>query len=382
MADAEDKKDPLADTNMENYGGKEHRAKQKAIAMNQKEWKDAGKEVGIEVWRIEKFKVVPQKEFNSEFYNGDSYIVLNTYEEENEKKYNVHFWLGAETSQDEAGAAAIKTVELDDLLGDLPVQYREVQGAESKLFTDCFRGGIRILEGGVDTGFSHVKPEEYAPRLLHIVGNMKKQSVYQVPLSMDSLNCKDVFVLDLGLELIQFNGVSAAPMEKRAANQLMNSIASERNGRVKTKDTIDNLNEETQAATKFFETLGIEGAEDPANRPTELPEESNKGKLAAKMEEFYKDFVKKLYHVVDDTVTLKQEGDLDNSILAAEGDDAIIVDVGATIFLWIGKKASLQEKGEAMSTAIKMLADQSRPMETRIVRVMEGDETEEFNACF
>jgi len=382
MADAEEVKDPLADTNMENYGGKEHRAKQKAIAMNQKEWKDAGKEVGIEVWRIEKFKVVPQKEFNSEFYNGDSYIVLNTYEEENEKKYNVHFWLGAETSQDEAGAAAIKTVELDDLLGDLPVQYREVQGAESKLFTDCFRGGIRILEGGVDTGFSHVKPEEYAPRLLHIVGNMKKQSVYQVPLSMDSLNCKDVFVLDLGLELIQFNGVSAAPMEKRAANQLMNSIASERNGRVKTKDTIDNLNEETQAATKFFETLGIEGAEDPANRPTELPEESNKGKLAAKMEEFYKDFVKKLYHVVDDTVTLKQEGDLDNSILAAEGDDAIIVDVGATIFLWIGKKASLQEKGEAMSTAIKMLADQSRPMETRIVRVMEGSETEEFNACF
>jgi len=382
MAEAEEAKDPLADTNMENYGGKEHRAKQKAIAMNQKEWKDAGKEVGVEVWRIEKFKVVPQKDFNSEFYNGDSYIVLNTYEEENAKKYNVHFWLGTHTSQDEAGSAAIKTVELDDLLGDLPVQYREVQGVEGKLFKQCFRGGIRILEGGVDTGFAHVKPEEYAPRLLHIVGNMKKQSVYQVPLSMDSLNCKDVFVLDLGLELIQFNGVSAAPMEKRAANQLMNTIASERNGRVKSKDTIDNLNEGTQAATKFFATLGIEGAEDPSNRPTELPEESNKGKVEAKMEEFYKDFVKKLYHVENDTVTLKQEGDLDNSILAAEGDDAIIVDVGASIFLWIGSKASLQEKGEAMSTAIKMLADQSRPMETRIVRVMEGKETDAFNACF
>lgn len=73
---------------------------------------------------------------------------------------------------------------------------------------------------------------------------------------------------------------------------------------------------------------------------------------------------------------------MDNSILAAEGDDAIIVDVGATIFLWIGSKASLQEKGEAMSTAIKMLADQSRPMETQIVRVMEGKETDAFNACF
>lgn len=379
MAEAEEDKDPLEGTNMENYGGKDHRAKQQAIAMNQKEWKNAGKEVGVEVWRIEKFKVVPQTDFNSEFYNGDSYIVLNTYEEENEKKYNVHFWLGAETSQDEAGAAAIKTVELDDLLGDLPVQYREVQGAETKLFKDCFRGGIRILEGGVDTGFSHVKPDEYAPRLLHIIGNMKKQECHQVPLSIESLNCMDVFVLDLGLELIQFNGVKAAPMEKRAAGKLMNQIASDRNGRVKSKDIIDNLDEDTQAATKFFATLGFDTME---SRPKELPEESNKGKVEQKMSDFYKDFVKKLYHVENDTVTMKQEGDLDNSILAAEGDDAIIVDVGPTIFLWIGSKASLQEKGEAMSTAIKMLADQNRPMETRIVRVMEGKETAEFNACF
>jgi len=374
MAEAEDAKDPLEGTNMENYGGKEHRAKQQAIAANQKEWKNAGSEMGVEVWRIEKFKVKPQKDFKGEFYNGDSYIVLHTYEGEDEKKaYNAHFWLGCETSQDEAGAAAIKTVELDDLLGDLPVQYRQVQGMESKEFHTAFPGGIRILEGGVDTGFAHVKPDEYAPRLLHIVGNMKKQNVSQVPLSVDSLNCMDVFLLDLGLELIQFNGSKAAPMEKRAANQLMNTIAAERNGRVKSKDTIDTLDEDTTAANKFWETLGC------AERPSELPEESNKGKVAGKLDAFYKDFEKKMYHVVDDTVTLK---DFDKSLLAAEGDDAIIVDVGATIYLWIGSKASLQEKGEAMSTAIKMLHDQERPIETRIVRVMEGCETDEFNACF
>lgn len=378
MAEAEETKDPLADTNMENYGSDEHRQKQQDIAKKQKEWKGAGEEVGVQVWRIMKFKVVPQKDFSGEFYDGDSYIVLNTYEEENEKKYNVHFWLGETTTQDEAGTAAIKTVELDDLLGDLPVQYREVKGAEGKEFKALFRQ-MRVLEGGCETGFKHVKPEEYAPRLLHVEGNMKKQTIRQVPLSIDSLNCKDTFILDLGLHLIQFNGSSAHAMEKRAANEFMNNIASERNGKVKDKDTIDSLDEDTQAAALFFKTFGIESMED---RPQELPETSNKGKVEATLGEFYKDYTKKLFHIHDDTVTLKQEGDLDRSILSKEGDDCLIVDVGPVMFLWIGKKSNAQEKGKAMSTAINMLDEQNRPRETQIIRVMEGRETEKFNACF
>ena len=87
--------------------------------------------------------------------------------------FDVFFWLGMESTQDEQGTAAYKTVELDDLLDGAAVQYREVMMHESKEFKAIFRQ-INYLKGGVDSGFTHVEsahfaaptPRRAAPRLL------------------------------------------------------------------------------------------------------------------------------------------------------------------------------------------------------------------------
>jgi gelsolin len=50
-------------------------------------------------------------------------------------QWNIHFWLGADSSIDEYATAAIKAVELDTYLGSGPVQYREVK---SQCFSSYF----------------------------------------------------------------------------------------------------------------------------------------------------------------------------------------------------------------------------------------------------
>lgn len=150
------------------------------------------------------------------FYVGDSYILLSTSKlKSGALSHAIHFWLGSETSSDESGVAAYKTVELDAYLGGGPVQYREVQGEESNLFLSYFKssGGITYLPGGIISGFKAVVRDVYETKLLHLKGK-RTVRVSTVPLSVASLNAGDVFILDAGLKIYIFNGRFANKFEK------------------------------------------------------------------------------------------------------------------------------------------------------------------------
>lgn len=223
----------IEDTNLALFGTQLELDIKKHSAEQEPAFNGAGHQEGILIWRIHAFKLENVPSTCCEFYSGDSYIVLRTLNKNDVLRHDIHFWLGQATSIDEAGTAAYKTVELDELFDREPVQHREVQDSESELFLSYFqpRGGLRILNGGYESGFRHVEPTKYKPRLLQVSGN-KDTVVNEVDLNVHSLNNGDVFILDAGLNVYQWHGDDSSPFEKNRAAQVVRAIDSERGGKV------------------------------------------------------------------------------------------------------------------------------------------------------
>mmetsp|Transcript_5841 Transcript_5841/g.10353 ORF Transcript_5841/g.10353 Transcript_5841/m.10353 type:complete len:335 (-) Transcript_5841:1230-2234(-) len=143
-------------TNIGGVGSDRDKELRKAAAETESEFDGAGEELGLEIWRVEKFKPIrqPRNTFGS-FFTGDSYIVLHTYQLPGEAKYrwDLFFWLGAESTQDEKGSAAYFTVNLDDKLDTFPVQHRETEGSETEEFLALFDGKFSVQEGGIGAGW-------------------------------------------------------------------------------------------------------------------------------------------------------------------------------------------------------------------------------------
>jgi len=362
------KKYNVADSNIAALGGDLDKKLRLHAGEKEAAWKDAGTHPGLQVWRIEQFKVKPvTKQEVGKFYSGDSYIVLYTYKKTPDAaalSWNVHFWLGNETTQDEAGTAAYKTVELDDHLGGAPVQHREVQGFESEQFLHYFKDGLFILQGGVASGFHHVKPEEYQPRLLQIFGN-KFVKVIQVPLSHASLNSGDNFILDGGLHIWQWNGKHSAVREKAKAAQLTHAIHDEREGRPKVH-VIEEGNEEAD----FWKAVGGQGPI-AASAPEPVAHDKHGGK-------------KSLHRLSDASgkfsFTEVAAGKISRKLL--DSKDVFILDTGHEVFAWVGLGASVGERSKALQFAQDYVHQSGKEPHTPVVKVLEGAENELFELAF
>ncbi|KAL8569179.1 hypothetical protein ACOMHN_035449 [Nucella lapillus] len=357
------KKYDWKDSNLALFGSDLEKNVKKESAATEAAWKGAGQKVGLQIWRIVKFKVTTwPKEDYGKFYSGDSYIILNTYKEDggDELLYDVHFWIGKESTQDEYGTAAYKTVELDTFLSDLPIQHREVQNHESDLFKSYFKT-LTYLSGGADTGFRHVKPEEYEHRLFHFCGTWKHVEVKQVPLSPDRIKSDDVFILDKGLTIFQWNGKGSNKDERFKAMQYVQTLKSERSGRAQCEILEE---ESTDKAHEFFTLL------------TQDDEDDDEAQYDAA------DQTPELFRLSDasGSMTFKQvkkgpvgKGDLDTK-------DVFIFDNKKSLYVWIGMGTSAGEKRNAMQYAHKYLMLTDHPL-LSVSCINEGRESRQFHTA-
>eukprot|EP00049_Salpingoeca_infusionum_P018069 m.355619 g.355619 ORF g.355619 m.355619 type:complete len:822 (+) comp17294_c0_seq1:227-2692(+) len=359
----------ISETNVAQLDSPLAAATRQEAAESEKAWQVVNqKRPELRVWRIEQFKVVPVEPADyGSFYNGDSYIILHSYFKEGKGalQFDIHFWIGSDSSQDEYGTAAYKTVELDDFLGGIACQHREVQDHESRRFKSIFRS-IIVMEGGVATGFRHVKPKEYRKRLLHIKGKLNTIAV-EVPIALESLNSGDSFIFDAGLDVYVWHGKKAGLMEKNKAANLAQALDDNRGGMC-TRHVFD----EDDDDAAFFKAMGIKKG--PVAE-AEAPAADQAAPISTK----------KLVKISDESGTVQMTDvasgdDIRRDLL--NSSDVFLLDDGYEVMVWVGRDASLAERRGALNFAAKYLKDNGKPMETPISKIFDGGENEIFEAAF
>ncbi|ORX53088.1 actin depolymerizing protein [Hesseltinella vesiculosa] len=372
----------LEETNLVNFGSdleKQHRKEEGALetAWNY-EGSVIGHQQGFWIWRVQAFNLikVPETQFG-QFYQGDSYVLLKSTQKKDSDAlvHNVHFWLGRETSQDEAGTAAYKTVELDDFLDSLATQHREVQRHESSLFKSYFKS-LTYLQGGFASGFNHVEKEELRTRLLRVHrpssldGTHTQNAVVisEVPTAAGSLNAQAVFVLDTGDVVYAWQGQHARGVEKAKAAEFIAQLISERNG----KGSMVVIEQNAGGQKAFWDALG-EAEQDVQEEDSDEDLRKDEGRPKSLLR-LHANMLGKLK--LDEVC----QGKLSKKMLSSE--DVYLVDATHQVFVWMGSNASRKERRFGLHYAQEYLKSSGLPPYTPICQLLQGGEDELFESQF
>jgi gelsolin len=340
-----------------------------------------GSAVGFKLWRVHNKKaiyidnhmatppkfgieLVPNNSDstpNNNFYTGDSYILLYTYNAENTTalRHNIHFWIGSTTTQDEMGVAAYKSMELDTLLGGIAVIYREPCGHESNIFLGYFAqcGGLCTRFGGYETGFHHVGFAAAAkPKLLkitHIMGRTARSD--EIPID-STLNNNKVYILDVGITIYQYYGALSNKHDRYAS---VNVVADLLRNRSKCKSAL--VDSDT---VEFWNVLGIKPID------VVLAERSIDNNTAQHT----------LYCAVDNTFkkldTAEPNRKISSNLLHSDG--IYIYDTNHEVYVWVGEHAKGLNYTSYVSNLQSINCNNNRP----IIVIKEDNEPDSFMELF
>ncbi|KAI1347891.1 putative actin-binding protein Fragmin [Xylaria sp. FL0043] len=375
------KVDDWRDSNVEFIGSEiDHKVKYNSAA-TEPAWKGVGETPGLHIWRIEEFRVVawPKHQYG-DFHEGDSYIILHSYKvgsEDREERlsHEMYFWLGSKTTQDEAGTAAYKAVELDEYLHGAATQHRELQNEPSDDFLGLF-SRIRILSGGVRSGFTHVEAEgepNETSLLLRVFKHPQAKRadsviVYEVAPTWQSLDENDVFVLERSDKIWVWQGKNCSPMEKAKAAQVVHDMT------IAKHIDVEVLSQSESRSRTVVSLLGGEDAEGPFRvaRPI-VRRESQRPR--------------RLWRLSDASGTLEFDLVKEGQGMARtdlDSDDVFLLDTGNRVWVWQGSGASRAEKAMWIKVAEAYVRHMSDAAENRdggaspVAKVVDGNESFAF----
>ncbi|XP_027205223.2 FLII actin remodeling protein [Dermatophagoides pteronyssinus] len=335
---------------------------------------DVGQFMGILVWEIDNFYPSRLDEACfGKFYEADCYIILKTFENENQNPdWDIYYWIGSETSLDKKACAAIHAVNLRNYLSAKCRTIREEQGEESEQFLSLFPEGITYIKGGRTlSGFYTVEEVAVAIRLyrLHEVSN---QQLYMesVAVNICSLDTRFVFILDTGYKIYVWNGKRSKNTVKQKARLLVEKIKKEERKNKTTLEFVDQYQEpeefwtefDNQDITNIDHNFLVEGIED--FRPTspvlyqvclgtgylELPQIRYKPKQLSKSH--------------------------------FESKNVYIMDIVTDVYIWVGRKSARLVRAAALKLAQELFAMIKRPEYAMVTRCLEGVETQSFKSRF
>ncbi|XP_023575566.1 villin-like protein isoform X2 [Octodon degus] len=330
----------------------------------------------LHIWIIENLKMVPvpERAYGS-FFEEYCYIILHVPQNPKatwEISSNLHYWIGKEAGTEAQGAAEAFMQLLEEALGDRMVQHREAQGHESDCFHSYFHPGVIYRKGGPGSDLKHVETNMYnIQRLLHIIGR-KHVSATEVELSWNSFNKGDIFLLDLGKVMIQWNGPETSIAKKARGLALTCSLRDrERGGRAQI-GVVDNEAEASDLMQIMEVVLGCRRGSLRAAVPNKSINQLQKANV-------------RLYHVYErgkDLVVQELATCPLTQDLLQEKHCYILDQCGFKIYVWRGRRSSLQEKKAAFSRAVGFIRAKGYPTYTNVEVVNDSAESVAFKQLF
>ncbi|XP_030583511.1 scinderin like a [Archocentrus centrarchus] len=310
----------------------------------------------VQIWRVEGGDKVPvDKSTYGQFFGGDCYLLLYSYNHGGRERHIIYTWQGQKCTQDELAASAFLTVQLDDSMGGVATQVRVTQGQEPSHLVSLFKDKPLVIHlGGTSRKCGETKPS--STRLFHVRKSCTNatRAVEVKPLA-SSLNTNDVFVLKTPDCLFLWKGKGASSDEVAAANYVASLLGG-------TATVL----EETQEPAIFWAALD--------------------GKKEYQTSKALQGVVHlpRLFGCSNKTGRLTVEevpGEFSQIDLAT--DDVMILDTWDQIFVWIGKNANETEKTESPKMAKQYVdTDPSGRRGTPITILKQGEEIPSFTGWF